>query len=279
MESGKVRICPRMMRACQLRGDREIAVSANVRISTLRQGFASAKVRETGNKAAAMKRSAGIPIAACLGAILGSVPLISAAAADNAVAVHELQEVTGSGEVLTARWMRQPDSYTLQVQLDPIRHAAKVEAARAASMERMAAGREPVPARVEQEASNREPVAPTTRGDLFIGRTIANLRGMDPALCDRILTVIDGRELARNGRNPPQSRGHRVGVSILKADGSEIQPSGYSCVADSAAIDVQYRYSIEDSAHAVTAAVRIDDVYYSEKLQPLAQQPVPADIQ
>lgn len=214
---------------------------------------------------------------ACLAPVLAGIAVVAATAAELEGTIQELRAVTASGEALAARWMRQPDSYTLQVRLDPTRHAAKVKSVMAADQARRAASREQRAANGENLTPSPEQRAPVSRGSAFIGQTIANLRGMDPQFCDRILTLVDGRIEGRSA-SAPRDNGHRVGVTLLRADGSEIPRSGYSCVADSAAIDVQFRYSLEDGVQAGAATVRIDDVYYNEKLEPLAQQPVPADI-
>jgi hypothetical protein len=130
-----------------------------------------------------------------------------------------------------------------------------------------------------------------TRGDrtsFFIGETIANLRGMDPAFACRTLTLVDGRRAVAGQPLPPSppparvkqpypsvNKDGRVEVWLLKADGTQILPVAYSCVPASRGVDVgiEYQFSVADSTQAVAAAVRIDDEFYIDKLQPLASMP------
>ena len=64
---------------------------------------------------------------------------------------------------------------------------------------------------------------------------------------------------------------------LLRADGTQILPAGYSCTNNRASIDVQYRFPVDDSADAVAAAVRIDSNFHIEKLQPLMFMPTADD--
>ncbi len=68
-------------------------------------------------------------------------------------------------------------------------------------------------------------------------------------------------------------------VWLLKADGTQILPAAYSCVPVPAvrgapsSEEFSYRYSVADSTQAVAAAIRIDNEFYIEKLQPLESRP------
>lgn len=188
-----------------------------------------------------------------------------ASAAESEVRAQDLLNVEASGQV-TARWMREPGTYTLQVVVE--RSKPRPSAVRPASTE---------PAAVQ---------APTAapQGDrrtYFIGNTIANLRDLDPAFsCNRSLTSVDGRRPGRHvaGRVPPvlpydpKSRQPRVEVWLLKADGTQIQSADYNCIGHPATTEARYEYSAADGGQAVAAAIRIDDEFYIEKLQPL--QPI-----
>ena len=75
------------------------------------------------------------------------------------------------------------------------------------------------------------------------------------------------------GVKPSEARDNRVTVRLLKADGTRILPTGYSCDANAAAVDVRYRFSIADSERAIAAAVRIDNEYYIDRVQPPLSRP------
>src|SRR5690606_38570160 len=69
-------------------------------------------------------------------------------------------------------------------------------------------------------------------------------------------------------------RDSRVTVWLLKADGTQILLVGYSCVADGATVDLQYIFSTPDGDLAAAAAVRIDNEYHIESVQPEQSQPM-----
>src|SRR5690606_8651684 len=96
---------------------------------------------------------------------------------------------SASTEVTTALWTRSADTYTLQVVIDLSRQQARNDAIIAANKARQAANPEP-PIDPGQQGVNRS--------TYFIGNTIANLRGLDPAFhCGRTLTLVDGRRTLR----------------------------------------------------------------------------------
>jgi hypothetical protein len=66
-------------------------------------------------------------------------------------------------------------------------------------------------------------------------------------------------------------------VWLLKADGTQIAPATYNCVyssrqppAPNDVVSIWYGFPMAEGAQAVAAAIRIDDDFYIEKLQPLA---------
>jgi beta-lactamase regulating signal transducer with metallopeptidase domain len=133
----------------------------------------------------------------------------------------------------------------------------------------------------------------------FIGPTIENLRGMDPVFCGRTLTLVDGRRkpgapdaAAPGTAGPgPQSTGYKprtfqpyrgaikvpnVEAWLLKADGTQIEPAAYKCdpgPSDTPPAErlneISYAYPVEQAAQAVAVAIRINQEYFIEKLQPL----------
>jgi hypothetical protein len=137
-------------------------------------------------------------------------------------------------------------------------------------------------------------VEPQDRGSYFIGNTIANLRGLDPAFCGRTLTWVDGRRTvpgqsqAVRPPQPPQAGANpqpygvavkdpRVEVWLLKADGTQILPVSYKCdpgpsgaARSDRVFEVSYTYPVADGAMAVAAAIRVRDDFFIEKLQRLA---------
>jgi hypothetical protein len=135
------------------------------------------------------------------------------------------------------------------------------------------------------------------RSSFFVGNTIANLRGLDPSFGCRTLTLVDGRRVVA-GQSPPvpaappapsaptapvvqsyppKIKYRRIDVWLLRADGTQILPAAYICAPPSAsqskADEITYRYSVADSTQAVAAAIRIDNEFYIEKLQPLESRP------
>lgn len=213
---------------------------------------------------------------------------LRAVAADSPVAEQDLVNLKSAAPVTAANWSRQSDSYMLRVVLDSARPSRKAETV---STDQQQAA----PAR-EQESTVQAPVsvdaalgmgADTSRSSFFIGNTIANLRGLDPAFhCGRTLTLVDGRRVSSSGAPPPPNpavnqayppkiKERRVEVWLLGADGTQILPTGYSCISERPyrLSEVQYLFSIADSEQAVAAAIRIDSGFYIEKLSPLAAKP------
>jgi hypothetical protein len=145
------------------------------------------------------------------------------------------------------------------------------------------------------------------RSSYFVGNTVANLRGLDPVFGCRTLTLVDGRRVvggqptprsspAPSGpypygvvqSYPPALKHPRIEVWLLRADGTQVLPAAYTCTllpaspADSTvqpsvsrnkSDEFTYRYSFEDGAQAVAAAIRIDNDFYIEKLQALESGP------
>jgi hypothetical protein len=198
----------------------------------------------------------------------------SVTAAEDVATQQELAGVKTSNQVLSAIWKRQPDSYTLQIVLDRSRYSARSGAAASA---------QPQAAAVSSSSA-------ADGSSYFIGNAIANLRGLDPWIaCGRTLTLIDGRRVVQGRPTPapppvppPGSligKERRVEVWLLRADGTYIPPANYSCVDASRTspgnpeISISYGYSTADTAQAVAAAVRIDNEYFIEKLQPLMPAP------
>jgi hypothetical protein len=73
------------------------------------------------------------------------------------------------------------------------------------------------------------------------------------------------------------TREGRVEVWLLGADGTHIPPATYNCAYSSRQpqtpsdiVSIWYGFPLADSTQAVAAAIRIDDDFYIEKLQPLA---------
>lgn len=196
-----------------------------------------------------MKRS-GRLLAAGLASILAAgISTGVTAAADSGVQAQELMNVATAGQV-TARWLREPDAYALQVVVE--RSKPRPRTIRPASTEQ------------------------AERSGYFIGNTVANLRDLDPAFtCNRSLTLVDGRRPNGAGRVPPilpydpKARQPRVEVWLLKADGTQIPSADYRCTSHPATTEVRYQFQAADGGQAVAAAIRIDDGFYIEKLQPL----------
>lgn len=204
-----------------------------------------------------MKRS-GELFATGVASILAAFCPDAVRAAEGKLAAQDLTNVEASGQV-TARWIREPESYTLLV-----------------VMERS----KPRPVAI-RSANAKQPPAPAQQHDrpgYFIGNVTANLRDLDPLFsCIRSLTLADGRRTAQNipGRAPPilpydpKARQPRVDAWLLKADGMQIPAADYTCTSHPGSTEVRYEYPAADGGQAVAAAIRIDDEYYIEKLQPL----------
>jgi hypothetical protein len=235
-----------------------------------------------------MNRRANLLFAACLATMAAGAGSEVIAAAEGAVETQDLLNVRAAGQV-TASWTRQPDFYTLQVVME----TAKPRPPRASTPASQPES-QPPPSNAVRDVS-------PDRSSFFIGNTIANLRGLDPSFGCRTLTLVDGRR-AVGGQTPapvarpapliqsypPRIKYPRIEVWLLKAGGTQILPVAYSCVPVPAAggaqssplsalrsgsDEVSYRYSVADSAQAVAAAIRIDNDFYIEKLQPLEFRP------
>ena len=236
-----------------------------------------------------MLRPARFLFTACLTMTLAATWPERTTAAEGEAQVQDLAQVRATSWVTTAQWSRRPDSYVLQVVLDASRFARERAAANPAT---------PVPTRqLPRPAPPRDGVlgiAPDDgRGSLFIGNTIANLRGLDPVLsCGRVLTLVSGRRTdGPSTPTPPEPSyinqpyparyvDRRVEVWLLKANGTQILPATYSCDAGRRGaptpppVEITYEFPLAEGAQAVAVAVRIGDNFYIEKLQP--QAPAPA---
>jgi hypothetical protein len=259
-----------------------------------------------------MKRPAKLLFVACLATMVAGACSEVIAAADGAVATQDLVNVGAAGQV-TASWSRLPDFYTLQVVMED----SKPRPPRASPPANPIEGqppqvRAPVSAAeaLQNLAPQNVPGIPTPnavgnvsadRTQYFIGNTIANLRGLDPAFGCRTLTLVDGRRAVGGlppapsappapvvQSYPPRIKHPRIEVWLLKADGTQILPAAYTCVPlpavqgdpaspptalRSRSQEISYRYSVADSTQAVAAAIRIDNDFYIEKLQPLESRP------
>jgi hypothetical protein len=198
-------------------------------------------------------------------------------ASEATVLAQDLLKVSASDKVVAALWTRRPDSYTLQVVLERSRPVAKAT---------------PVsPPTASNEAEYR-----SGTGSFFIGNTIANLRCLDPDFGDRTLTLVDGRRaVAGQSVAPPAPQQPRaappprpllsappqVQVWLLRADGTQILPVVQApnpalaepvCRTGVNTNEVLFRFALADSGQAVAAAIKIDDEYYIEKLQPLVTE-------
>jgi hypothetical protein len=80
---------------------------------------------------------------------------------------------------------------------------------------------------------------------------------------------------------PPKLKDPRVDVWLLKADGTQILPATYSCDLTRRGADksrphaeISYEFPLASTAQAVAAAIRIEDRYFIQKLQPTAEPAV-----
>jgi hypothetical protein len=211
-----------------------------------------------------MKRPAKLLLAACLvNMVVGSA---FAAAAEGVAVEQDLPAVKASSLVTSAAWKRQADSYTLQLGLDRLKYLGFVNLSDALkSMPPTTSTRtQPVPIPNWRPNWQSDLAAQSLeRASNFIAETIANLRRLDPTFGSRTLGVEDVGD-------------HRVEAWLLKADGSVIQPSARTSeVAGTAAparndISISFTYSAAEAAQAVAIAIKIDNDFYIEKLQPLA---------
>jgi hypothetical protein len=260
-----------------------------------------------------MERTARLVSAACLATMVAGAGSEAIAAADNAVSTQDLANVKAAGQV-TATWTRQPEFYTLQVLMEvskpgPPRASVpanpNAEGVRQSGAVNVAESLQKLLPQGMPSPNGGGEVSPE-RSSYFIGNTIANLRELDPVFGCRTLTLVDGRRRI-GGQSPappappvppavvvqsypPAIKHRRIEAWLLKADGTQILPSAYTCVVVPASPgapdspqsaprnrseEFSYRYSIADSAQAVAAAIRIDNDFYIEKLQPLESRPSP----
>jgi hypothetical protein len=232
-----------------------------------------------------MMRPARLLLASCLAATAASVSGF-ATGAEGVEAQQELVNVKVAKHVLSAAWMRLPDSYTLQVVIDRSMPAVMVDIPAALRLlpQNVSPSRpQPIPLWQEDAPYSRD------RGSQFIAETIANLRNLDVSLCGRTLTIDDGRRTAPAQRAeapgtiplPPGFWDNRVQVWLLNAGGALIQNATYLCddpgrnSPDRSDFLISYGYSLADGAQAVAAAIRIGDEFYIEKLKPLTEPAQP----
>jgi len=239
-----------------------------------------------------MKPAAGRLFTACAATMVAVLAAPAVAAAEGAMATQHLVNVRAAGQV-TASWTRQPDYYALQVVMETSRPAPP---------------RAVVPPNVPATPPSTTGNDSAERGSFFVGRTIPNLRGLDPAFGCRTLTLVDGRRVVGGQPTaplpsapsagpypygvvqsyPPAIKHPRIEVWLLKADGTQVVPAAYTCsmlpaspdastsapsVSRNRSDEFTYRYSVEDSTQAVAAAIRIDNDFYIERLQPLEAGP------
>lgn len=237
-----------------------------------------------------MKRPARLLLPSCLAAAVASVSGF-VMGAEGVETQQELANVKTAKQVLSAVWMRLPDSYTLQVVIDRNMPTPRVvvdvrEALKSLPQNTSRSQPQPIP--------NWPVPEPRVDASLlaareFIANTIANLRNLDPAFCGRTLTATDGRRIVPGQQAqapvpaplPPWFRDRRVEVWLLNAGGTQIQNATYDCdfpgktLPAGIEISISYGYSVADGAQAVAAAIRIGDEFYIEKLQPLAEPAQP----
>ncbi len=238
-----------------------------------------------------MKSPAKRLFAACLATIVAAVaPGIFAAAAESAAVAQDLVKVRASDQVTTASWSRQSDSYTLQVVLDRAQYAARQSAIYAANKAELAANPGPITTITREQMERLDIIDVADALTRLVPRNFGYMPSLtgDPRVAGTAAPPLGGPggapgqdrrraqpqpDAAVNQPWPPQIRERRVEAWLLKGDGTQILPVAYRCIPDSAAIEVSYGFSIADSTQAVAAAIRIDDDYFIEKLQPL--QPTP----
>lgn len=230
----------------------------------------------------------------CLATLMSPLSPGAAIAAESAIASQELQTVMASDHVKLARWSRQPDRYVLRLELPRSAEASRSIPATADP----AAGKQEDPPRITpRPQAERAALDSPSRGSFFIGNTIENLRGLDPAFCGRTLTLIDGRRSLSGERQavrlpPPPGADHpyatavrdpRVEVWLLKADGTHISPGAYRCGPVPAGeqpgeivFEIAYTFEAAEGEQADAAAIRVQEDFFIEKLQPL-QSPAVAE--
>ena len=234
-----------------------------------------------------MKPPVKLLFAACLTTFVAATTSTGTTAAESEASVQDLVQVRASTQVVAAHWTRRPDVYVLQVALDRSRSTEKRASAPGTEAPTQLAPQNRAPA--PQLTATASP--DTDRAQFFIGNTIANLRGLDPWFtCGRTLTLVEGRRAPgqppapprpdpalayMNQPYPPKFKERRVEVWLLKADGTQILPTTYSCDMGPTyqptpvrPVEISYEFPLADSEQAVAAAIRIDDEYYIEKLKP-----------
>jgi hypothetical protein len=235
----------------------------------------------------------------CLAILAAAGPAVGTAA-ESAAPTQDLVKPKALDNVVDARWTRQPDAYVLRVVLDtakPVRNAmsARLSPFRLAPAVNAAEPQQPLEPYVPVLTGTAER---GDRGSFFIGKTVADMRGMDPTFCGRRLTLVDGRRvIGDSAQQPPPPRAQpqprtpviqpyalatrepRVEAWLLKADGTQIMPATYICDPGPRDPDVKPKYDISygftaaDGAQAVAAAIRVDGDFFIEMLQPLEPQP------
>lgn len=237
-----------------------------------------------------MKLVAGRLFTAFLTTMVAAV--VSPVVAAGEMATQDLVNVRAAGQV-TASWARQPDYYALQVVMETSKPAPP---------------RAVAPPRVPATPASPMGDSSADRNSYFLGNTIANLRGLDPVIGCRTLTLVDGRRVVGGQPGPPPQsvpsvtpypygivqsyppaiKHPRIEVWLLRGDGTQVVPEAYTCTllpaspdASTSSLSVSrykseeftYRYSIEDGMQAIAAAISIDNDFYIEKLQPLESGP------
>jgi hypothetical protein len=240
-----------------------------------------------------MKRPARFLFSVGLATMVVVAASSNGSAAEGDASTQVLLQLDIPDQVTTAHWTRLPDAYVLKLVID----------------------RPATPARSESAAVARPTDSNDTRSsapdrpsfflgsNTFVGSNIANLRGMDPVLGCRTLTLVDGRRVVSTAQQPgaapppptppagpspmtmnqpypPKYKDHRVDVWLLKEDGTQILPATYSCDLTRRGPDksrphaeISYEFPLASAAQAVAAAIRIEDRYFIEKLQ-LTAEPV-----
>lgn len=243
-----------------------------------------------------MERAARLLLGAATASLAWTATAL-ATAADGAATRQELVKVRESGHVIEAHWEKRPDSWLLMLALDPTKSGKRgyppvTPRQQAAQAEASARAREQ--ARERQAASPQQ--ASTSRaGDrtsYFVASTVANLRGLDSWIqCGRELTLVDARRkpgqdgpVAKvpdpttdylNQPYPPRFKEGRVDAWLLKADGTQAIATVYSCAGEpiplrspERRVEISYEFPAAEGAEAWAVAIRIDDNYYIEKLEP-----------
>jgi hypothetical protein len=208
-----------------------------------------------------------------------------ASAAEDSLTAQELSRPLASGKVSASVWSRQNDAYSLQL-LVPTFIGKTVSCLRALD-----------PAfgtRTLSTPAVQTQVAPATRalppmiGDQAPPSAIVNVADALLKLVPQNISTYQPVMVAPAPDAPMvafvQKKPKVVQVWLLRADGTQILPvsrTEMTCterVAQSKSLDaahrfndeIVYRFPVADSEQAIAAAIRIDDEYYIEKLQPLS---------